>query len=105
MRRSAPGGRLIPAAGLVKALEKHGGAAARLLLGRLQKRRHRSSAVGMLRRFGVILPHDDLRRDELIGLIGHVFGIALARGQRHRLAGTPEQWLLTNEDIEDEAAA
>ena len=51
------------------------------------------------------LPQDDLRRDELIGLIGDVFGIALALGQRHRLADASEQWLLTEDDIEDEAAA
>ena len=51
------------------------------------------------------LPQDDLHRDELIGLIEEVLGIALALRQRHRLAGTSEQWLLTNDDIEDEAAA
>ena len=54
---------------------------------------------------GVTLPQDDLRRDELIGLIGDVLGIALALRQRHRLADASEQWLLTNDDIEDEAAA
>ena len=55
--------------------------------------------------FGVTLPQDDLRRYEFIGLIGDVFSIALALGQRHRLADASEQWLLTEDDIEDEAAA
>ena len=43
---------------------------------------------------GVALPQDDLHRDELIGLIGDVLGIALALRQRHGLAGASEQWLL-----------